>query len=238
MVGTALPDVHVAVVSSDTGPGEFERPAVTARSAAMAGRSGHAALSDRRRPHPSQTTCRRLDNQKVKNYNGDIADAFSCIAALGDQGCGFEGQLKSVRWALDPFNLPAGERRLPAPGGGTRGHLVTNEDDCSVPDESDLIDPTQRADGDPLGPFWSCRCNEFGHLCQTSTARWQPPPRAAADQPEGCVSNDIQTPRRRLRTDCSPKSATRSRSSKGSRPIRPDLRRGDHRAADALRRRT
>ncbi len=42
-------------------------------------------------------------NQTVTNYNGDIADAFTCIAALGDQGCGFEGQLKSVRWALDPF---------------------------------------------------------------------------------------------------------------------------------------
>jgi hypothetical protein len=133
----------------------------------------------------------------VKNYNGDIADAFTCIAALGDQGCGFEGQLKSVRWALDPFNPP--------PNGTNDGFLrpeaflavilITNEDDCSVPDDSTLIDPTQTTMASPLGPLWSWRCNEFGHLCQDANGNLVPPARGPATNLMGCVSNDTDSGR-------------------------------------------
>jgi hypothetical protein len=132
-------------------------------------------------------------NQTVTNFDGDISDAFGCIAALGDQGCGIEGQLKSVRWALDPVNVPVGNEGFLRPDATLAVVLITNEDDCSIPADSDLADPDQRFMTDPLGPYWSYRCNEFGHLCNID-GKLQPPPRGPADHLQGCVSNETQTP--------------------------------------------
>ena len=42
----------------------------------------------------------------MPNYTGDIADVFSCIAPLGDGGCGFEHQLESVLRALGADGAP------------------------------------------------------------------------------------------------------------------------------------
>jgi hypothetical protein len=56
--------------------------------------------------------------------------------------------------------------------------LLTNEDDCSAPPDSDLFDSTSSLVSDPLGPLQSYRCNEFGHLCGG-----QPPPRTPANPP-------------------------------------------------------
>ncbi len=125
--GTALPDIHVAVVSSDTGPGQFDLPAYHCSFAGDRGEFQNAprgTCTASPFKDPNQHFLSASMNQTVTNYNGDIADAFTCIAALGDQGCGFEGQLKSVRWALDPFNAAArrDERRVPAPRGVPRGH--------------------------------------------------------------------------------------------------------------------
>jgi hypothetical protein len=134
------------------------------------------------------------NNQAVKNYTGDISDAFTCIAALGDQGCGFEGQLKSVRWALDPDSTPDGNQGFLRKQAYLAVILITNEDDCSVPDDSDLFDPYQTTMADPLGPFWSFRCNEFGHLCNIN-GTLQPPPRGPAANLTGCIPNETPTNR-------------------------------------------
>ncbi len=143
---------------------------------------------------PGQTFLSASNNQTIKNYTGDIADAFTCIAQLGDQGCGFEGQLKAVRWALDTNNVPATNVGFLRPEAYLAVILITNEDDCSVPDDSTLIDPTQQLMTDPLGPFWSFRCNEFGHLCNIN-GTLSPPPRGVAMNLQGCVSNDTPTGR-------------------------------------------
>ena len=192
-----LPDVHIAVVSSDTGPGKFHLPDVNCSYRGDGGQfqfqpRGSCTTSPLK---PGQTFLQASNNQAVKNYTGDIADAFTCIAALGDQGCGFEGQLKSVRWALDPNNVPDGNQGFLRPQAYLAVVLITNEDDCSVPDDSDLIDPRQTTMSDPLGPFWSYRCNEFGHLCNIDGAL-QPPPRGPTANLQGCVSNE--TPSGRL----------------------------------------
>jgi hypothetical protein len=186
-----LPDLHLAVISSDTGPGKFD---LSDRHCAFTGDHGQFQSAPRGTcvapPLPlGQTFLAASSNQAVKNYAGDLADAFTCIAALGDQGCGFEGQLKSVRWALDPFNLPTGNEGFLRPEATLAVILVTNEDDCSIPDDSDLVDPTQTLMSSPLGPLWSFRCNEFGHLCNIN-GTLQPPPRGAASNLQGCVSND------------------------------------------------
>ena len=59
--------------------------------------------------------------------------------------------------------------------------MLTNEDDCSVPEDSTLLDPL-------LGGLQSYRCNEFGHLCGGMQ-----PPHSAAGLPvtlDNCVSNE------------------------------------------------
>ncbi len=196
--GVALPDIHVAVVSSDTGPGKF-RDAGGCHFGGDHGQfqflPGGTCTKPPLHTTPTQQTFLSASmNQTVTNYDGDISAAFSCIAELGDKGCGFEGQLKSVRWALDPFNVPQGNEGFLRDDAALAVVLITNEDDCSVPDDSDLADPTQLRMADPLGPFQSYRCNEFGHLCNIN-GRMQPPPRGTpADHLQGCVSNEDQIP--------------------------------------------
>jgi hypothetical protein len=191
--GMALPDIHVAVISSDTGPGKFD---LGAYHCAYAGDRGQFRSDPRGTctaspfKDPNQHFLSASMNQAVTNYNGDITAAFTCIAALGDQGCGFEGQLKSVRWALDPFNVPAGNEGFLRPEAFLAVILITNEDDCSVPDDSDMVDPTQTTMASTLGPLWSWRCNEFGHLCQDASGNLVPPARGPATNLQGCVSND------------------------------------------------
>jgi hypothetical protein len=196
--GVALPDIHVGVISSDTGPGKFQDTA----NCHFGGDNGQFQFRARGTCTQSplhttptqQTFLSASANQTVTNYDGDISDAFGCIAALGDKGCGFEGQLKSVRWSLDPVNPPGGNEGFLREDATLAVVLITNEDDCSVPDDSDLADPTQTHMADPLGPFQSYRCNEFGHLCSINGTLQPPPRNAAANHLQGCISNEIQTP--------------------------------------------
>ena len=111
----------------------------------------------------------------VNNFTGDLASAFSCIAQLGDSGCGFEHQFASVLRALEPGQQPAANQGFLRPSAYLAIVLFTNEDDCSAPPDSDLFDNTSMSVSDPLGPMMSFRCNEFGHLCGG-----QKPPRTPA----------------------------------------------------------
>src|SRR6185436_7397981 len=76
--GTGLPDLHVAVVSSDTGPGRFNLPE---RHCALNGDGGRFQSAPRgtcaTAPLASdQHFLATSMNQAVKNYQGDISDAF------------------------------------------------------------------------------------------------------------------------------------------------------------------
>ena len=85
------------------------------------------------------------DDNGVKNYTGQLEDVFTCIAAVGDSGCGFEQPLASVVRALGADGRPA----PPENQGFLRPDallfivLLTDEDDCSVPAGSNLFDTTQ-----------------------------------------------------------------------------------------------
>jgi len=103
-----------------------------------------------------------------KNYSGDITDAFSCIAGLGQNGCGFESQLGSLVASLDASmggGLNEGFLRDDALLGIV---LLTNEDDCTAPIDSDLFDPNMTDPAvDPYGALQSYRCTEFGIKCDS-----------------------------------------------------------------------
>jgi len=161
-----LPNVHVAVISSDMG--------------AKDGIPGCTAIGDAGKFHFAPTgTCTSTTLQNgatfISNVGGaanytaaDISTVFSCIAALGDQGCGFERQFASVLRALGADGMPA-----PAENAGFLRSdallaivMVTNEDDCSARAGIDLYEfATNKLLSSELGPPTNYRCNEFGHLC-------------------------------------------------------------------------
>ena len=104
--------------------------------------------------------------ERERNYTGNLADVFSCMAVLGIEGCGFEMQLEAVRKALSE--------------GANEGFLrddaylaviiITDEDDCSAFDQ-DMFDPTITGKESALGPLDSFRCFEFGVQCTPDDAR-------------------------------------------------------------------
>ena len=95
-----LPNVHIAVISSDMGAGDGsvagcdthrrqERDLPVQRRAAPA-----------RRPTCSAGATYISNIGGVRNYTGNLADVFTCIAALGESGCGFEHQFAAITRAL------------------------------------------------------------------------------------------------------------------------------------------
>jgi MYXO-CTERM domain-containing protein len=180
-----LPNIHVAVVSSDMGAGDGS----IAQCSASGGDNGifkytpagNCAVS------PLAPNATYLSNVGgVANYTGDISAAFSCIAALGQSGCGFEHQFASVARALGADGRPA-----PAENQGfLRADallaiiMVTNEDDCSERPGNLLFDVGTNVNlASQLGPPSNYRCNEFGHACNGVK-----PPRQA---PNGQVGDTV-----------------------------------------------
>lgn len=164
-----LPSLHLAVVSSDLGAGAYSESDIP--------NCRHGGDQGVFQSAPRGTTCAQgmlnagqtfISNVGGQaNYTGDLSDVFSCIAAIGDMGCGFEHQLASVSRALgaDGFPAPAANANFLRSSANLAVVLVTNEDDCSAPFNSMVFDPASRFVSDTLGPLASFRCNEFGHLC-------------------------------------------------------------------------
>ena len=185
-----LPNVHIGVLSSDLGAG---LSGTVVEGCARPGGDGGLFQT---RPHAAAGPCTAAiktgtfisANGAKRNFDGSISDALSCVADLGIRGCGFEHQLGSIWRALggDVGGVP------PANAGFLRDDallaivIITDEDDCSAPSDTDLFDPDQMLVTDPLGPIDSYRCNEFGHLCDGV-----PPPRtSAAANLMNCHSNE------------------------------------------------
>ncbi|HXI59539.1 MAG TPA: hypothetical protein VNO55_25905 [Polyangia bacterium] len=177
-----LPNVHIAVVSSDMGSG----PMAPTQQCRVGGDGGQFQTT----PRVAGCTSGLPADQHffasvngMKNFTGDIATDFACVAQLGDLGCGFEHQFASMLRALEPGgNLPATNANFLRPTAFLSIILITNEDDCSAPPDSNLFDTNSQLVSDPLGPLASYRCNEFGHLCMGMK-----PPRTPA-MLTGCTS--------------------------------------------------
>jgi hypothetical protein len=184
--GTPL-DAHIAVVSSDLG-------VAAGGEDATCGSGGGDNGAFQWKPRSACAGPRDhfiITNGPQKNFDGDIADVFSCIARLGTSGCGFEHQLGAVRRALggDPAApMPPENAGFLRPDARLGVIFITDEDDCSAPAGSDLFtnDPALLA---AYGPRESFRCNEFGHLCGG-----RPPARAAA-QGLSCEPNETASGR-------------------------------------------
>lgn len=169
-----LPNVHIAVVTSDLGTGQVAGVSGCTRSYGDRGtfRYGPGYATGSTTPLSCSTIregtfITALDKGARTNFDGDISDVFSCMAAVGENGCGFEQPLLAAAVALGYWN----GGQLPVENAGFLREdallgiiLLTDEDDCSVPMDSTLFDDSQ--DGlATFGPQHSYRCNAFGHQC-------------------------------------------------------------------------
>ncbi|HVT07948.1 MAG TPA: hypothetical protein VHO67_10850 [Polyangia bacterium] len=166
-----LPDLHIAVVSSDMGaPGDSAEPIGCTQSG-----DGGQFHSE---PHNGcASTGLEWGGTFIStsggsaNFTGPLADVLTCIAPLGATGCGFEHQLASVARALgaDGKGPPP-----PSNNGFLRADaelaiiLLTNEDDCSAPEDTPLysLNGFPQSQQNPMGPIANYRCNRYGHLCK------------------------------------------------------------------------
>ncbi|MBN2576593.1 MAG: hypothetical protein JXP73_18660 [Deltaproteobacteria bacterium] len=150
-----FPDLHLGVVSSTMGAGTWQTEGACGRSQSKGGalqvqegcgldvQNGHFLIA------PADGS--------PNNFQGDISEAFACLAKLGTRGCGYEHQLQSVRMALSGFvSGNAGFLRSDA-------HLavvyITDEDDCSAPADSPMFETRVK------GQDGSLRCPLAGHQC-------------------------------------------------------------------------
>jgi hypothetical protein len=191
-----LADLHLAVVSTDLGAGDGSIGGCDANG----GKNGVFQYAPRGTCaasglEPGATYISNVAGHK--NYTGNIEDVVACIAPLGEAGCGFEHPLAAAARALGADGRPAPAENLGflRPEAFLFVVVVTNEDDCSAPPDSDLFDTKDnRSLESKLGPPTSFRCNEFGHLCNGEKPPRLPPTGRASDVVSlaGCVSAEHQ----------------------------------------------
>ena len=135
----------------------------------------------------------------VANYTGDVSGLLSCMAALGDSGCGFEHQLASISRALGADGSPAPSTNdgFLRPGAELAIVLLSNEDDCSAPENTQLYSlnaggSDQQNLANALGPISNYRCNQYGHLCvdpaAAGTSCLLEPPRSPPADAQGTAA--------------------------------------------------
>lgn len=148
-------DWHVGFVTADLGTGKF---AV----------DGCTPVGDAAQLNPSQTTCGQQvprflagSFNTASNFLGDPAGFFAgCYLGRLDQGCGYQQPWRAAYLALDEKTNPGFLRA----GGRLMVVLVSDTEDCSVDDNSDLFDETKTA----YGPPSDVRCFMQGASCATT----------------------------------------------------------------------
>jgi len=162
-----LPNIHVAVISSDMGAGDGS----VAGCDTSGGKQGIFQYTPRGTCtasglEPGATYI--SDIAGTRNYTGMLPDVFTCIAAIGETGCGFEHQFASILRALgaDGRAAPQENQGFLRPDAYLAIIMITNEDDCSATPGVPLFDTGSNTNiASQLGPPANFRCNEFGHIC-------------------------------------------------------------------------
>lgn len=155
-----LPDLHLGVVSSDMGT--LEVPIGDPGCA-------HSDQGDLLKGDPRLSNqCPQVDGKylvdlddraggRATNFTGTLPAAFACMASIGNNGCGFEAHLASMRSALDMNAANLGFLR---PDAQLVVIVIADEDDCSAADPAFFGVPTAE-----LGPLDSFRCFEKAVAC-------------------------------------------------------------------------
>lgn len=162
-----LPDLHIAIVSTDMGT---SASADTTPGASI-GAQGQGGCIGRGKdgafvvqPNVLRTSATErflaLPRGGQPNYTGTLAEALSSQVRLGAGGCGFEQPLAAVKASLGNA-ANTGFVRAEA---SLAIVILSDEDDCSARHTS-LFAPESAA----LGPLQSFRCFRFGVECSPDT---------------------------------------------------------------------
>ncbi|KAB2910572.1 MAG: VWA domain-containing protein [Kofleriaceae bacterium] len=174
-----LPDIHLGVISSNVGAaGAASVPGCPASGDdgnLLTGPPGNTCASTYGLQGSFISDIAQQDGSRMRNYTGDLAQLFTCMASLGTSGCGFEMPLESMYRALQPGKNPGFYR--------DEAYLavifLSDEDDCSTEMGAMFGDPNAGISSQ-LGPRTSFRCHEFGVRCDND-----PNPRALGPK-TGC----------------------------------------------------
>jgi hypothetical protein len=170
-----LPNVHIAVISSDMGDGGAGNSMCTGKGGIFqsAGRGGCTTTNLLADAHFISNVA------GVANYTGSLADVFTCVAALGEAGCGYEQQFTAITRALgaDGQAAPAENHGFLRDGAYLAIVMITNEDDCSSAVGGGFYGPQSLPS--QLGTAF--RCNEFGHVCDGAAPSRYAPNNAVTD---------------------------------------------------------
>ncbi|MFT3692827.1 MAG: hypothetical protein QM831_06785 [Kofleriaceae bacterium] len=157
-----LPDLHIAVVTTDLGTSDRNGNIAPAIPGSVGGCSeqGDNGLF---RTAPDVVADNYIVAGATQNYTGSLEDAFSALTEVGAIGCGFEQPIGAAVRALtstDPHN--AGFLR---PEANLLVAFIGDEDDCSLENAAMLTTDTSR-----LGPLQSFRCTRYGVTCDDGGA--------------------------------------------------------------------
>jgi len=171
-----IPNVHIGIVTSDLGAGNYGLPSCEVKSgdgAKLQAQPRFMGCTPPAQPFIAHVEGLTNINSATTDPVQQVKEAFQCVALVGSGGCNFEHQLEAARAALDP-------KLAINPGFVRKNALLavvffTDEDDCSAR-RPQLFDPNQSNLSDPLGPLTSFRCFEFGIQCDVND-RTKPGPR-------------------------------------------------------------
>jgi len=94
---------------------------------------------------------------RMTNYGGTLASTFTCMASVGDRGCGFEAPLEAMKRALDGSRAEnAGFRRN---GAELAIVFLTDEDDASIADSTVFTLPGSNDDF-RVQPLYAYACDQ------------------------------------------------------------------------------
>jgi hypothetical protein len=155
---------HIGVVTSDLGAGMFTLGGGQCRPGGDGGQLQPLGKAHDATCQPPTEGFVFIDYNQQDGTNNlpagqDLATTFSCMASVGDQGCGFEAPLESVYQALK--NPPPVNQGFLREGAQLVVLWVTDEDDCSADPMTNLFDPN----ASQYGAETSYRCTQYGVAC-------------------------------------------------------------------------
>jgi hypothetical protein len=192
MLPNGLPNVHIAVVSSDMGAPGDETSQIGCTTSGDNGSFQYnigaaATMCNSTTLNMGDTFISDVDMQK--NFTDPIENVFECIAQLGASGCGFEHQLASIDRALGSDHYDSNMNPQPPPQNANFLRkeaylgivLLTNEDDCSAPTDTTIfsLNGKMQSITNPDGPIANYRCNggpRGAHYCKDPTGNMVIPP--------------------------------------------------------------
>ena len=164
--GSALPNLHIGVVSSTVGLQSTNVYALSNCPQTSSTDDGRLQTAPRVTgcTPPSAAYISDLagsGSDRITNYSGALEDELACIAEIGADGCGFEAQLEGMKRALD--GSQPGNSGFLRPDAYLAVIFLTDEDDCSVKDPSIFtLDPST------VGGSNDFRCQPmYAYQCDT-----------------------------------------------------------------------